>query len=217
MPFIRPFTTIQIGIAFAFVDSNICVHLHLYPFIRSITLFRAANNNDSLFDFVFHFMIFCCSSSYFISISVNSDTIFYGSIFHWNKQYKHEPLPEALEIERIRIDVRICYVCTRWCGGEKKKNISFRWKHNQAQTIIVITIWNFWAPFISKSKSIVNFQWCNHFSLFSLSAELKCFQCVYNCLTISRFLLIIAKENKNEKSRLCYKWLEWLSNGFSQF
>lgn len=34
---------------------------------------------------------------------------------------------------------------------------------------------------------------------FSLSAELKCFQCVYNCLTISRFLFVVAKENKDEK------------------
>lgn len=58
-------SSIQIGIAFALIGTSVyIVHLHLHPSIRSITLFRAANIN-SLLDFVFHFSILCCSSSYY--------------------------------------------------------------------------------------------------------------------------------------------------------
>lgn len=121
------------------VHRNICVHLHLYPFIRSITLFRAANNN-SLLDFVFHFSILCCSSSYYYSQSVwFRYNIVYGSIFHCstNNTYKHEPLPEALELNEEHWCVSMC-LCVLAHGAGVKKHISLRWKHNQAQTVITI-------------------------------------------------------------------------------
>lgn len=97
------------------VDRNICVHLHLYPFIRSITLFRAANKyNNSFLDFVFPFFD-----------SLLFQLLLFQSVwFSYNILWFNFSLGQTIQTRATTRSARIKWiafmcVCTR-CGGEKE-------------------------------------------------------------------------------------------------